>query len=347
MNRIDSLLFVILSFCFTFISAYADSLPECVVCGKKIQAGAQYLISENKVFCSQACFAKWSEAKLPKCAVCGKPVQSGFQANGKAYCSQECLASIFPTCYLCGQKSGSGAICGYNGHFFCAKCAEKDKCFICGEPASGEALSDGRDICKACNKSSIKDFKEAVTLFNAVRLTMSKRLGLATEHNIKIVIVDWPGLASLVPAGISSPDAIEMGLYRYEETVETITEKKRDWKGKETSRVVDKKVTDKSDTIFILSRLSREKFIEVAAHELAHDWMQYNYPQINSALVKEGFSEYIASCMNKIYGNEDLNKRMESSPDPIYGEGFRMIRRIAGTEGINAVLRAMKNGELR
>ena len=76
--------------------------------------------------------------------------------------------------------------------------------------------------------------------------------------------------------------------------------------------------------------MSRKKFIEVASHELAHDWMQEYYPKISDLKVKEGWAQYIAWRVNKIYGNLDFNTLIEKNKDPIYGDGFRLINEKAG-----------------
>jgi len=47
----------------------------------------------------------------------------------------------------------------------------------------------------------------------------------------------------------------------------------------------------------------------------------------------EGFAEYVAWLMNVIYGQPQLNRRMEDNPDPVYGKGFRRMKKLADKKG--------------
>ena len=71
----------------------------------------------------------------------------------------------------------------------------------------------------------------------------------------------------------------------------------------------------------------------VMAHELAHDWMTAFYPGIREDWIKEGFAEYIAWRYNRYKKRNKLNIRVENNTDPVYGEGFRRIRKIAQNRG--------------
>ncbi|HPN84922.1 MAG TPA: hypothetical protein PK821_06255, partial [Victivallales bacterium] len=104
------------------------------------------------------------------------------------------------------------------------------------------------------------------------------------------------------------------------------TEKTTTVKGAQKTETIDMKMKYK---IYMLSNMSRRKFIEVSAHELAHDWMQANYPDIDDLAVKEGWAQYVAWQINSIYGHGGLNNLLEANKDPIYGDGFRMIKEIA------------------
>jgi hypothetical protein len=86
--------------------------------------------------------------------------------------------------------------------------------------------------------------------------------------------------------------------------------------------------------VYVLYGLPRKKLIEVCGHELAHDWMQENYPKTQDSKLKEGWAEYIATRINELYDQAEMNKRMEENKDPVYGDGYRMVRDFIKQNGI-------------
>lgn len=84
---------------------------------------------------------------------------------------------------------------------------------------------------------------------------------------------------------------------------------------------------EESCQITILDHLPRAKMAEVMAHELAHDYMQRRWPYIADAKLKEGFAETVAAAYNHLSGQDAWNYRMEKNPDPIYGDGYRLVRK--------------------
>ena len=79
-------------------------------------------------------------------------------------------------------------------------------------------------------------------------------------------------------------------------------------------------------SILVLTGLPKKKFIEVCAHELGHDWMNENFPKIKDLKLKEGWAEYFASEVNKLYEQKAMNKRIETNTSKVYGDGYRFIR---------------------
>jgi hypothetical protein len=202
-------------------------------------------------------------------------------------------------------------------------------------PGICSKLKDGRIVCKKCSKFSIDTLPQAQKLMDQVRGVMKEKLSLSTNNKINLIVTD---VNTLKKKAGHKGKGMELGLYYKEEVSKTSITTETDANGKEV--VVDKKVkVTKTQSIYILYGISYRKAIEVMAHELGHDWMEHYYPGIDELKIKEGWAEYVASLVNSIYGQSNMNKRMQSNPDPNYGAGYRMIKKIMdekGTEGLQA-----------
>lgn len=293
---------------------------KCSNCGKTISG--KYLKVNNKAYCSLKCFRQ----TLPKCAICGKPCERYFTQDGKKYCSKECLNKVLPHCAGCGEVFTKGMIFGGDpSQVYCSKCAAKPKCFSCSLPADCDTLEDGRNICPNCAKTAVYDLKDVRGIFLEVKRKLKEEMGIDTHDDIKIMVVDSPFLKK---SSSHYAPGEELGLYLYKYTEHTVTETKKNAFGKVLKENTRKYKDNISYTIYVLYGIPRDKLTEVIAHELAHDWMQKYYPDINDLKIKEGWAEYVASQINIIYGREKMNLRMEKNPDKIYGDGYRMIKAI-------------------
>ncbi|MEM4248261.1 MAG: hypothetical protein QXH80_03255 [Candidatus Nanoarchaeia archaeon] len=217
------------------------------------------------------------------------------------------------------------------------ECAKSPRCFCCGLPAKCLVLEDGRNVCSNCLKTAIKDEQSLFQIMEQVRSKLKTQLGLYTDNKIEYSLVDRPTLNQIT--GINSE--IELGAYKFEERTERTISKKIDLLGRKNKEIIEEKKTS-FHQIFVLSHLSKDKAIEVCAHELAHDWLQTYCPQIQDIKIKEGWAEYIAWLVNKSYGNSKLNKRIEQNEDAIYGDGFKTIRRIADQKGFQGLLQYLR-----
>ncbi|MBN1863610.1 MAG: hypothetical protein JW808_01780 [Victivallales bacterium] len=304
--------------------------PRCSVCGKRI-SGRYIKDNSGRMFCSKACY----ERTLPKCAVCGRPAK--FSSGGEHFCSEKCQQSKWPRCSHCGKRSNGGVKRGTGRKFLCSECAALPRCFSCGMPGDFGRFADGRHICKACNRTSVNDLAAARDIAEEVRALMREKLGLGTDNPIEYSLVPQDELKGKTT---HEAQGIELGLYRFEQMVESTTTTTT-FLGKTESRT-DEEVKGESHKIYFLFGIPENRFREVAAHELAHDWMQKFYPQIDDLKVKEGWAEFVASRVNILYGRPEMNMRMQENPDPIYGEGFRMFKKISESPDPKALFKFME-----
>lgn len=308
----------VLPFISTFASSnvlYAATL-RCAKCGRKI-SGRFLKDGKGKPYCSKWCYEK----SLPKCAVCRRP--ASIVSGKKHFCSKRCLKTTWPKCTSCKKRVRGGVSRGDKRVFLCSKCAAKPKCFSCHMPANHGTFSDGRGICKLCSKSSVTDLDRVIVVAEEVRALMNKKLNLSTNHNINYKIVSLDELQS---RSTHNSKGMELGLYLFEQVIEKRTTTKT-FAGRTSTKSVEK-VKSESHTIFLLYGIPENKLREVAAHELTHDWMQSEYPLVDDLKVKEGCSEYVASMVNSLYGRSSMNKRMQLNRDPIYGGGYRKIKKL-------------------
>ena len=125
----------------------------------------------------------------------------------------------------------------------------------------------------------------------------------------------------------------EQGLFEYLAELEKVVT--RDLLGRKVSEKEEK--TSELFNIYVLSGLPRERMEYVMAHELGHDWLVTHFPGIRDMAVKEGFAEYVGWLYNKLHKRDYLNKRIEANTDPVYGQGFRMIKDIADKRGFDGL----------
>ena len=300
---------------------------KCDSCGKII-IGKYIKDRQGRVFCSKKCYLK----SLPKCCICGKPAK--IHSGGKYYCSKKCLKSTWRICAACGKRINKGVVRGGDKIFLCSECAAKPKCFACSMPGDYE-LNDGRFICKECYKTAVFEEEKAIEIAENIRRIMREDLLLSTDHKINYHLVSLFELKKRI-----SNKVTELGLFKFSMVIKKTTKTRTH--GSESKKSVSRKITSENYDIYFLSGLPLKKLQEVAAHELAHDWMQEQFPNIKDVVIREGWAEYVASEVNKILGHSDMNSRMEKNSDPTYGKGYRYIKKYIDENGINALLESFK-----
>jgi hypothetical protein len=314
--------------CFIFAGSAVIAGLKCYECGKSISG--KYYKKDGSDFCSEKCIKKYIERQLPVCSVCDRKIRGRYlKKDGKFFCSRKCFEKILPECSLCGKPVTHGVY--FNGSkktLMCRECASKPKCSSCFIPGNCRRLNDGRYLCEKCEKTAVFDKNRAKQIFDEVRRKMKNRMRLSTGHNISFELV---GQREMKQNSAGYTHGLEQGVFIYGKNTQ---EKVRTFAG-----ILHKKTktVHESFRIMVLFGLSRNKMIEVLAHELAHDWMQERYPDIKDLKIKEGWAEFVASKVNEIYGNHEMNNRMLNNPDPVYGEGYRYIKNIYDKGGMKTL----------
>lgn len=93
--------------------------------------------------------------------------------------------------------------------------------------------------------------------------------------------------------------------------------------------------------IHIIEGLSKLDFAEVLGHEIMHTWLNQNRIVIKNEANLEGLCNYasylVLSSIDTAY-SMSLIERMMQNPDPIYGDGFRNVKREIDQIGLNNYL---------
>lgn len=301
--------------------------PECSICGEKV--GNRYMKGANdQVFCSRDCFEK----TLPRCAYCNELCKQRFiKAANKKYCSKKCAeADLLERCRSCGKPAYKGNIFEYvNGkHFYCMPCCSNNaQCLLCHRPEREiRQLANGNTFCRDCDRDIIEDMEDLQLLFNEVRAFLNKHFNFPQDHDIKLEMRSFEQFE-----GGKLKKRQELGLYQFRGNILYTSGKSK----------VKHRLKKLSCTVIIMESLPRRKAAEVIAHELAHDYMQHRWYFISDIKIKEGFAEFVASEFNKRAGYGKWNYRMEINKDPVYGDGYRMVRNWAKQGSWQGVFRQL------
>lgn len=265
-------------------------------------------------------------AQALSCAVCGRQIHGQYlRTEGKIVCSPGCWEKLLPHCSVCDSPlAGRYTVIdtGAEKRLFCMECAKLPRCFACDLPCRGEQLPDGRTLCGSCLATAVTDPAEAEKLFREVEREVAGLLGSPGCGRTGFVLCDLATLnrgREIVPGG-----KYELGRCNYEYRTRTYPGRKPE-------------IVSERCTILILDALPRDQFIEVAAHEAAHDWLNHHGRFLPPSW-SEGFPEYVASLVNLRHGNGSHNLRMEKNEDPVYGAGFREVKAYADRHGLRKLL---------
>ena len=310
-------------FLFTLIPMLLSAL-DCSVCGKQIRGN--YIKTNKAVFCTKNCFL----STMPTCAGCGRKCDKQvITMMKKQFCSRQCMHNTF-RCYTCGQ--GADNMIGmYSATgkqiLICPRCSKRPKCYFCSMPCDRKPpLHDGRRICHTCRKTAVTDHNRIRRIYQEVRRNMGIWFGYDQRHKIELVIVPVRELEKRSGSIYLPTDGRRLSLMNYEREV---TEK-RYFNGKK-----QRYISRERCRIFILDSIPELLLYDTLAHELTHDYLRHNLGKVKVLADEEGFCELMASLYNEKTGNHRINILKEEKNDPVYGAGYRNMRKLYKRYGNN------------
>lgn len=302
----------------------------CVKCGKPIEGP---FISKNGNYYHSECY---SEAAGLVCAYCGKNLKEEYvEYNNKKY-HKECYENnILSKCAVCSLPlSGKYTVDMYGNKYHTAHLNEMPKCDCCDRIISnkltngGKEYADGRHVCSICYATALFDARDFTTALQTV-LHQLYSMGIKLDlSRIKIYGVDRNSLRKNAPGYTDN-----MQGYCHSET-----------ESKFNNGVLAKESI--SHVIYVLNGLPSAALESVVAHELMHVWLYENTRGNYSDKIREGACNYISYIyLNSLLvkNADDFIKKLDASPDPIYGGGFREIKNKFLGRNLSELLAYLKN----
>jgi len=286
----------------------------CAKCGKKIEG--PYSKVEGKYY-HPSCYS--DEAGLV-CAQCGKNIDGEYLISGDKKYHRECYDNfVLPRCAVCSLPlKGSYTVDSYGNKYHSAHLSELSKCDCCdrliskGITGGGKDLPDGRHICNICFATSVITQRD-----------IERELDLVAQRLIGMGI-------NINPNKISVAGVDRNGLRK---RTESYTDKMQGYCDSKTEKeFLNNRLIKKTDshTIYVLSYLPRTGLESVLAHELMHSWIYENTSNKHTDKIREGACNFVSFLyLKELHSKESLDflNKLEKNPDPVYGDGFRDIKK--------------------
>ena len=195
-------------------------------------------------------------------------------------------------------------------------------CSVCSRilPDNTNSLSDGRKICEHCLSQVVKSQKKIDWIENIVRDTFKKNAITGIPKNILIKIVDATTMSKHKGLSVSVPNL--KGLTVYNSMPNNVNNYK----------------------IYVLDTLPKIVFAAILAHEMLHVW-QYENKLNPPKDICEGFcnlgSYLVLSVIDKPLSKFYI-EQLYINTDPIYGNGYRKVKKTFDNKGLTAVLNKLK-----
>ena len=312
---------------------WEKNVSDCTDCGSKLTMDEVGLTltdedGRDEVYCKK-CLSKFT------CQECRRKISPGSlpafftSETGKklVYC-QHCLKQI--SCYGCGQLIDSNLHFLENGvgqkAFYCAVCAQHPPCRVCSLPVPvTREVYEGENYCPECFTKVLKYSDPRLNeCWDRVVAFFKKSYGFSCRSPLPIML-SKDKLSEVIGSRVES----ELGFYN----VSYVQER----------GLLSSKTRFVKCQIYLLCGLTPEQTEEVLAHEICHDLVAFHLPQFRNKLYEEGFCQYVASEYNLSKGRARMNIALFKNPDPIYGEGARIIRSWApGCGGVQGILQKLK-----
>lgn len=257
-----------------------------------------------------------------KCDLCKKVIDGQYiQYDGKCYHPECYERHVALRCDLCNQViDGQYVVDHWGNKYHKEHERSTPACEYCGRLISartsrgGTMYGDGRYVCGYCLTDAVNDITTARRIMQSVKEKLHAAGIDVVNDAIKLTLTDRDNLRHISWTGHTD----ESGLTKYIE------------------QTIDGVCIVRDFEIFILSGMPRIVFNEVMAHELMHVWLYTNAPRKLSAALSEGSCNYASFILlNQSYGamaEYELDNLL-ANPDPIYGEGFRRVKRLVSDKG--------------
>jgi hypothetical protein len=229
------------------------------------------------------------------------------------------------TCTECAQPPMGSYVISLHGELTCATHVAVGHCLFCGRP-QGQGRTSGwvrlnQSVrrCPTCARDAVDDQVLARRLLPVVRQEMA-HIGIQLDAPVRVTVIDPTAMPTIAP-GSTGP---VLGITRHQRT--------------------GRQLVAGSITIQVIAGLPPMHFGQTVAHELGHAWLAQRAVAEIDDIVEEGVCELFAHAWLKRQPTPmagSLRAGMHTNPNPVYGNGFRMVHAAVAAHGIDSVLRAV------
>lgn len=190
-------------------------------------------------------------------------------------------------------------ICAFHKVEYCSSCGR----FV--KPTDFHS-GDGRCLCSFCQPSIVRTPQHIEWVEERVRDILSKQGITDLPTNLSIKLVSPVEMSHL--NGTNQVSLFQPGLTRTSKTISMFT-------------------SHCTHVIYIFDNLPKIQFAGVLAHEMLHVWQNEKGITL-SPIYTEGFcnmGSYVVYRAINTELSQHLIKQLEKDPNPIYGDGFRIV----------------------
>ncbi len=275
------------------------------------------------------------------CNYCHKPItsQKFIESDGKYYHNECFYNNVVPRCSICGKPLKGKYLTNFWGEkYHPYHESELKKCEYCNRLIQNAPIPDenGFYVCDICKRKEISDLFHAKDFIKKInRLLYGYGIDIDLSL-VKIKIGTLTDMKNSIKNEDITPD--QKGLAEYK-----IIKNGHNLK--------------KEYTIFILKDIPDFVFAEIAAHELMHIWIYENCTKNQQPALVEGSCNYAAYLvLSKLTSYNPYRMisvqpkdaeysilQLNENTDPIYGIGFKRIKKYAEKFGIEMWLSYIKH----
>ncbi len=305
--------------------------PECykiakgLVCAHCEEILMDSWVESDKQKYHESCYTKSVQVI---CDICAKPIIGAFRKDDDGQYHVDCYKNHkLEKCIVCSEPIegrflsdlwGNSSHDKHNG-------IEPDFCGSCGRIISetssngGFVLDDGRMICGLCNKTVVNTKEQVLQIAGKVRKILAS-VGLVIPKKIPVLLVDQNQLSKIAAA-------------IHTDNTKGFTKSK--------TTTLRGKVISTRHKVYILQNLPKVELMGVLAHEFLHVWLNEKRILLSSPET-EGFCNLglvlvSSSTLNPLAKILVIN--MEKNPDPVYGDGYRNMKKRLDKYGWKKLIR--------
>lgn len=300
--------------------------PRCEYCDKPLLG--QYQVYQGKSYHPE-CFR---DHIAPRCDYCGKPLLGQYQTyQGKSY-HPECFRDhVAPRCVYCGKPLTGEYMVNYWGEHYCKEHQKQyPACAFCGRlvPPQQQEVGpnkSGSVRCPICRANAIGTMNQAQPVFAHLQQWMSDNGMMYNSIPLSLELCDRAKLNEYM-GDHSEPHMLGITM--------------------STTHTVDgQEVRTEVDRIAVLSGMPTMLFQGVTIHELGHAWLVIQGIKGLPPWAEEGFCELLSYRYYAQLNTPESRYHVKSiveNLNPIYGEGFRLVRSIADRMGFQRFVEALR-----